>query len=57
VPVLSVVPTRQQFHEHADHHAFFADHLFTKGMEAARALEAMVGPERVRGGAATPGCT
>jgi 6,7-dimethyl-8-ribityllumazine synthase len=57
VPVLSVVLTPQHFHEHAEHHAFFADHLFTKGMEAARALEAVVGPERGRAGAATPGCT
>ena len=36
VPVLSVVLTPQQFHEHADHIDFFARHLVKKGEEAAR---------------------
>lgn len=37
VPVLSAVLTPQQFHEHDDHHRFFADHLRHKGDEVARA--------------------
>lgn len=37
VPVLSVVLTPQQFHEHDDHQRFFAEHLTGKGEEAARA--------------------
>ena len=37
VPVLSVVLTPQHFHEHADHQRFFAQHLQTKGVEAAHA--------------------
>jgi 6,7-dimethyl-8-ribityllumazine synthase len=37
VPVLSVVLTPHHFHEHAEHAGFFADHLATKGAEAARA--------------------
>ena len=36
VPVLSVVLTPQQFHEHADHTDFFARHLVKKGVEAAQ---------------------
>jgi 6,7-dimethyl-8-ribityllumazine synthase len=44
VPVLSVVLTPQRFHKHAEHQAFFADHLFTKGQEAARALAALLHP-------------
>ncbi len=37
VPVLSVVLTPHQFHGHDAHSGFFADHLRTKGIEAARA--------------------
>jgi 6,7-dimethyl-8-ribityllumazine synthase len=44
VPVLSVVLTPQRFHEHAEHQAFFSEHLFTKGREAASALNAMLDP-------------
>ena len=38
VPVFSVVLTPHHFHEHGTHHAFFAEHLRTKGTEAAGAL-------------------
>jgi len=34
VPVLSVVLTPHHFHEHADHHDFFARHFRIKGVEA-----------------------
>lgn len=37
VPVLSVVLTPHEFHEHEVHRAFFFDHLLTKGTEAAQA--------------------
>jgi 6,7-dimethyl-8-ribityllumazine synthase len=37
VPVLSVVLTPRQFHEHDDHRRFFAEHLTGKGEEVARA--------------------
>jgi 6,7-dimethyl-8-ribityllumazine synthase len=42
VPVLSAVLTPQHFHEHADHLAFFAQHLVGKGEEVARACAATV---------------
>jgi 6,7-dimethyl-8-ribityllumazine synthase len=35
VPVLSVVLTPQQFHEHETHRTFFRDHFVIKGEEAA----------------------
>jgi 6,7-dimethyl-8-ribityllumazine synthase len=35
VPVLSVVLTPQQFHEHDTHRTFFRDHFVIKGEEAA----------------------
>ena len=38
VPVFSVVLTPHNFHEHSEHVAYFTDHFFTKGAEAARAL-------------------
>ncbi len=38
VPVLSVVLTPHQFHEHETHHGWYATHLRTKGTEAAAAL-------------------
>lgn len=37
VPVISAVLTPKDFHEHADHRRFFADHFVTKGAEAAQA--------------------
>lgn len=37
VPVLSVVLTPRDFHEHADHQDFFREHFVKKGAEAARA--------------------
>jgi 6,7-dimethyl-8-ribityllumazine synthase len=37
VPVISVVLTPHQFHEHETHAAFFGDHFALKGAEAARA--------------------
>ncbi len=37
VPVISAVLTPKDFHEHADHQRFFADHFVTKGTEAAQA--------------------
>jgi 6,7-dimethyl-8-ribityllumazine synthase len=37
VPVISVVLTPHQFHEHDAHSAFFAEHFALKGAEAARA--------------------
>ena len=43
VPVLSMVLTPQQFHEHDVHTRFFAEHLVTKGREAARACVATLG--------------
>ena len=42
VPVFTAVLTPQQFHEHADHQRFFADHLVGKGQELARACAATV---------------
>lgn len=35
VPVISAVLTPQQFHEHAEHRQFFAEHFVVKGREAA----------------------
>lgn len=37
VPVFSGVLTPQQFHEHAEHHDFFHQHMRHKGEELARA--------------------
>lgn len=37
VPVLSVVLTPKEFHEHEVHQKFFEDHLVKKGVEAAHA--------------------
>lgn len=37
VPVLSVILTPQNFHEHAEHNKFFFDHFKVKGREAASA--------------------
>lgn len=42
VPVFSAVLTPRDFHEHEVHQRFFAEHLVTKGTEAARAcIEAL----------------
>ncbi|MGH1361157.1 MAG: 6,7-dimethyl-8-ribityllumazine synthase [Burkholderiaceae bacterium] len=37
VPVISAVLTPKDFHDHADHQRFFAEHFVTKGAEAAQA--------------------
>ena len=37
VPILSVVLTPHNFHEHGDHQRFFHEHFHIKGAEAARA--------------------
>ncbi|MFM2066639.1 MAG: hypothetical protein RLZZ584_1548 [Pseudomonadota bacterium] len=37
VPVLSAVLTPRDFHEHADHQAFYAAHFVKKGQEVAQA--------------------
>jgi len=42
VPVISAVLTPQSFHEHETHHDFFAEHLRTKGREAAQACAGTV---------------
>ncbi len=51
VPVFSAVLTPQAFHEHGDHHGFFAAHFDKKGIEVAQAclgqlaaLSALAGP-------------
>jgi 6,7-dimethyl-8-ribityllumazine synthase len=46
VPVLSAVLTPQQFHDHAEHIRFFADHLVTKGTEVAGACAEIVLSDR-----------
>jgi 6,7-dimethyl-8-ribityllumazine synthase len=46
VPVLSLVLTPQQFHEHETHRAFFREHFITKGEEAARACTATLAATR-----------
>lgn len=43
IPVLSAVLTPQRFHEHEDHHRFFADHLVIKGRELASACASIIG--------------
>jgi 6,7-dimethyl-8-ribityllumazine synthase len=42
VPVLSVVLTPRDFHEHEEHQRFFREHLAKKGAEAAQACMATV---------------
>ena len=37
VPVISAVLTPKNFHDHAEHQRFFAEHFVVKGAEAARA--------------------
>jgi 6,7-dimethyl-8-ribityllumazine synthase len=49
VPVISAVLTPQQFHEHAEHRAFFHEHFRVKGKEAAQACRrAVAGVTSVR---------
>jgi 6,7-dimethyl-8-ribityllumazine synthase len=49
VPVISVVLTPQQFHQHAEHLTFFREHFVVKGAEAARACAATIaGLEKLR---------
>jgi 6,7-dimethyl-8-ribityllumazine synthase len=45
VPVLSAVLTPHHFHEHAEHHGFFAEHMAVKGAEVARACLAVLEQE------------
>ena len=42
VPVISAVLTPKDFHEHAEHLAFFSEHFVKKGAEAARACLATI---------------
>ncbi len=42
VPVLSVVLTPKEFHEHEEHRRFFAEHFVKKGVEAAHACLASI---------------
>lgn len=52
VPVLSLVLTPQQFHEHETHRTFFRDHFIIKGEEAAVACATtLVGTRRLKEGA------
>ena len=37
VPILSAVLTPHNYHEHEDHHAFFMEHMKTKGSELSNA--------------------
>jgi 6,7-dimethyl-8-ribityllumazine synthase len=49
VPVISVVLTPQQFHEHDEHRTFFRKHFVAKGEEAAAACAAAIsGIRRLR---------
>jgi 6,7-dimethyl-8-ribityllumazine synthase len=49
IPVISAVLTPQQFHEHAEHRAFFHEHFRVKGKEAASAcLRTLAGVTSVR---------
>jgi 6,7-dimethyl-8-ribityllumazine synthase len=42
IPIISLVLTPKQFHEHAEHREFFRNHFVTKGAEAARACAATI---------------
>lgn len=42
VPVISAVLTPQRFHEHAEHEAFFSQHMLVKGAEAAAACASTI---------------
>src|ERR1700689_5969946 len=55
VPVLSLVLTPQQFHEHETHRAFFSEHFIAKGEEAAVACAAtLAATRRLKGSGAEP---
>ena len=55
VPVLSVVLTPKDFHEHEDHHRFYTEHFVKKGAEAARAcLGAVTGLRAIGASLAHP---
>ena len=47
VPVISAVLTPKDFHEHAEHLAFFSEHFIKKGAEAARACLATIASLRL----------
>jgi 6,7-dimethyl-8-ribityllumazine synthase len=49
VPVLSVVLTPHHFHETDTHRAWFADHLRTKGVEAAQSVRGTIEAHRAVG--------
>lgn len=50
VPVMSAVLTPRDFHDHADHQQFFAEHFVKKGVEVARAcLATMAGLRSLTG--------
>ena len=50
VPVISVVLTPKDFHEHAEHRRFYAEHFLVKGTEAARAcLQTVQSLQRLAG--------
>lgn len=52
-PVLSMVLTPRDFHEHEEHQHFFREHFVRKGAEAARAcLATLAGLEALPGGVA-----
>jgi 6,7-dimethyl-8-ribityllumazine synthase len=42
VPIISVVLTPQQYHEHDAHRDFFRNHFLIKGEEAAEACRAVI---------------
>ncbi|MGE3302765.1 MAG: 6,7-dimethyl-8-ribityllumazine synthase [Hyphomonadaceae bacterium] len=42
VPMISVILTPHNFHEHEEHRNFFREHFVTKGAEAARACASTV---------------
>ena len=44
VPVISAVLTPKDFHDHADHQRFFAEHFVIKGTEAAQACLQVAAP-------------
>jgi 6,7-dimethyl-8-ribityllumazine synthase len=47
IPVISLVLTPQQFHEHDEHREFFRNHFVVKGAEAARACAATIAGVRL----------
>jgi 6,7-dimethyl-8-ribityllumazine synthase len=46
IPIISVVLTPQQFHEHEEHYKFFYEHFLVKGAEAASACAATINSTR-----------